>query len=137
MRAFILPQVALLLLATACAPQPPAPPATPPVGIDLGAAAGQRPTAPAAANPHAHHAPATQPGVRGHGTIDAIDPGRRRVTLAHDPMPEIGWPAMTMVFPVPAAVDLRRFKSGDHVDFTLRPGQGGTYDLIDLRPGDH
>lgn len=137
MRAFTLPHITLLLLATACAPQPPAPPTTPPVGIDLGAAAGQRTTAPAAANPHAHHAPATQPGVRGHGTIDAIDPGRRRVTLAHDPMPEIGWPAMTMVFPVPAAVDLRQFKAGDHVNFTLHPGQGGTYDLIDLRPGDH
>ena len=60
MRAFTLPHVALLLLATACSPQPPAPPATPPVGIDLGAAAGQRTAAPAAANPHAHHAPATR-----------------------------------------------------------------------------
>ncbi len=85
---------------------------------------------------HAHPTPVAG-GVPGHGVIDAIDPGRRRVTLSHDPMPEIGWPQMTMVFPVPAAVDLRRFKAGDHVDFTLRKGTAGSYDLVDLRPSDH
>lgn len=140
MRYLALPLAFLAGCAAASSPVP----ATPPSGIDLGSARGTAP-AQAAVTPvqtppqsHDHGGTARAPGdVPGHGTIDAIDPGRRRVTLSHDPMPEIGWPAMTMVFPVPAGTDLRRFKHGDHVDFTLRKGGSGSYDLIDIRPGDH
>lgn len=127
-----------------CGAIEPSRPAAPPVGIDLGGAAAApraatqtTPATPSMAHDHTSHRPSTAGSIPGHAVVEAIDPGRRRVTLAHDPMPEIGWPAMTMVFTVPSAIDLRRLKPGDHADFTLRKGGSGSYDLIDLRPGDH
>lgn len=142
MRVFTLPLLPLAFLAGCSAATPPMP-ATTPAGIDLGSAPGRTvavATTPARTATHTHdHGTMTASAgdVPGHGTIEAVDPGRRRVTLSHVPMPEIGWPAMTMVFPVPGTVDLRRFKPNQHVDFTLRKGSAGSYDLIDLRPGDH
>lgn len=143
MRAFL-----ILLPLAACAPAQAPTQTTPPVAIDLGGAKASTtasPTpapAPTSTEAHGHHHGTTDArpavaGVPGHGVIDAIDPGRRRVTLSHDPMPEIGWPAMTMVFTVPAGTDLRHMHPGHHVDFTLRKGASGSYELIDIRPGDH
>lgn len=143
MRAFL-----ILLPLAACAPAQAPAPATPPVAVDLG---GAKPSGTASVTPapaptstqahgHDHGATAARPavaGVPGHGVIDAVDPGRRRVTLSHDPMPEIGWPAMTMVFPIPAGADMKHLHPGHHVDFTLRKAASGSYDLIDIRPSDH
>jgi len=141
MRAFL-----ILLPLAACAPAQAPAPAAQPVGIDLGGAKTSATASaapyPASTQAHGHdhgaHGSAPAPaGVPGHGVIDAVDPGRRRVTLSHDPMPEIGWPAMTMVFPIPAGADMKHIKPGHHVDFTLRKGASGSYDLIDIRPSDH
>ena len=139
MRAFL-----ILLPLAACAPAQAPAPVTPPVAVDLGGAkpSGTASPLPASVHAHSHHhgAPAAGPalaGVPGHGVVDAVDPGRRRVTLSHDPMPEIGWPAMTMVFPIPAGTDMKHLRPGHHVDFTLRKGATGSYDLINIRPSDH
>jgi len=39
-----------------------------------------------------------------------IDPAQHKLNLSHVPIPEIGWPAMTMDFPVAPAVDLKAIK---------------------------
>ncbi|MGE0226654.1 MAG: copper-binding protein [Acetobacteraceae bacterium] len=143
--------VASILALGACAPA--SPPTTtaaaPPVGIDLGAAPGRMQTAATAApagmpapmastHDHGGHtAQAGADGIPGHGIVDAIDVANRRVTISHEPMPALGWPAMTMVFPAPPSVDLGRVQPKDHVDFTLKPGSGGTYDLTSLQPAYH
>lgn len=59
----------------------------------------------------AKHASAT-------GTIEAIDPAARTITIAHGPVPELEWPAMTMTFQAPG-IDLASFKPGDRVAFDL------------------
>ncbi|MDR0634849.1 MAG: copper-binding protein, partial [Azoarcus sp.] len=48
---------------------------------------------------HDHHAPArmqTAPIASGQGVVKKIDPAKQRLTLQHDPIPALGWPAMTM-----------------------------------------
>lgn len=52
------------------------------------------------------------------GTIEAIDPAAKTVTIAHGPVPELAWPAMRMTFQVPN-VSLADFKPGDQVAFDL------------------
>lgn len=56
--------------------------------------------------------------AKGHGTVTAIDKTAGTITLAHGPIPEAKWPAMTMAFKAaPAITDA--VKVGDKVDFDL------------------
>lgn len=63
--------------------------------------------------------------IEGRGVIRSIDAKRPAVTLAHDPLPAIGRPAMTMAFPVKDPAMLRGRKAGERVRFAFqRPQQG-------------
>jgi Cu/Ag efflux protein CusF len=42
------------------------------------------------------------------------------VTLAHEPIPELGWPSMTMGFSVSNSTQLNHLKPGDQVEFKLK-----------------
>src|SRR3546814_11002763 len=49
------------------------------------------------------------------------------VTLSHEPVPAIGWPAMTMTFQLPVPKIARGLKAGDRVRFGCdRPPAGPT-----------
>jgi Cu/Ag efflux protein CusF len=114
---------------------------TVPLGIDLG---GSGPVA--AAEPAQSHGPAPQHrsdmqmvhaghnDAHGTGTVDSVDPAQHKVTLSHNPIPEIGWPAMTMEFPVKPSVDLNALKPGSRVNFTIEKGQGGMYEIQSITP---
>lgn len=54
--------------------------------------------------------------ANGMGTISAIDPVASRITIAHGPVAELNWPAMTMSFSGTPA-QLRGFGRGDKVRF--------------------
>jgi membrane fusion protein, copper/silver efflux system len=56
----------------------------------------------------------------GKGRVVDIDVAAGKVTLAHEPIPELGWPSMTMGFNVPDHEQLRGLKPGDHVEFKLK-----------------
>ncbi|WP_137898039.1 efflux RND transporter periplasmic adaptor subunit [Sphingomonas sp. 2SG] len=59
------------------------------------------------------------------GSVEAIDP--RSITLSHQPVPAIGWPAMTMTFRVADPALLRGYKKGDRVRFGFeQPSEGPT-----------
>ena len=45
------------------------------------------------------------------GIIEAIEPGS--ITFSHQPVPALGWPAMTMAFHVADAALIRGYKRGD------------------------
>ena len=46
--------------------------------------------------------------AHGTGTVNSVDPAQHKVNLSHNPIPEIGWPAMTMDFPVaPRSISTR------------------------------
>ncbi|WP_334182252.1 efflux RND transporter periplasmic adaptor subunit [Novosphingobium sp.] len=47
------------------------------------------------------------------------------ITLSHDPVPALGWPAMTMTFALPNPAVARGFSVGDHIRFGFdRPPAG-------------
>jgi len=55
----------------------------------------------------------------GEGSITAIDPDTGRISLAHGPVAELNWPAMTMGFTAKDG-QLGGLKVGDKVKFTFR-----------------
>jgi hypothetical protein len=96
-----------------------------PLGIDFGGsgpvAATARPQTPArvaqAGEEHAshlQHSGEMQMAHEGHndahgtGTVNSVDPTQHKVNVSHNPIPDIGWPAMTMDFSVAASVDPKR-----------------------------
>jgi hypothetical protein len=52
-----------------------------------------------------------------HGTINSVDPTQHKINLSHQAIPDIGWPAMTMEFPVAASVDLKNHQAWHARDF--------------------
>jgi len=56
------------------------------------------------------------------------------VSLSHDAIPAISWPAMTMKFPESGSVDLTSLKKGQTVQFTLHRAQDGSLPLVELCP---
>ncbi|HWX51117.1 MAG TPA: copper-binding protein [Roseomonas sp.] len=75
-------------------------------------------------------------GATATGTVQKVDVAGRMLGLAHGPIPAIGWPAMTMAFPVAAGVDLSGLTPGRQVEFTLapRPGASGGYIVTHVVP---
>lgn len=77
-----------------------------------------------------------KPGTEAAGVavINTIDTDKGMVNLTHDPMPELGWPTMTMDLPVTRRVDLSGIKPGDKVDFKLKLGRDKQYRVTDMAP---
>ncbi|MCI1709703.1 MAG: copper-binding protein [Chiayiivirga sp.] len=50
------------------------------------------------------------------GIVTAVDVSARRITISHEPVPALNWPAMTMDFSV-RDVDLTGIQLGDKVTF--------------------
>jgi Cu/Ag efflux protein CusF len=122
-----------------------------PLGVDLGGSgpvAGipqpQAPTRTASVAgdhaTHAQHGSEMQMAHEGHndahgsGTVNSVDPAQHKINLSHQAIPDIGWPAMTMDFPVAASVDLKPVKPGTRVNFTIEKRQGGMYEINAITP---
>ena len=86
------------------------------LAIALGACGdGPPPAAPAAGSaPAAAAAPA-----RGVGVVQALDPSAGTVTISHEAIASLGWPAMTMSFKVAKPDLLQQVSVGEKVEFTL------------------
>ena len=112
-----------------------------PLGVDLG---GSGPVAARTAPPEEHtylqHTTEMQMAHAGHndahgtGTVNSVDQTQHKVNLSHQPIPEIGWPAMTMEFPVAPSVDLKEIKPGTRVNFTIEQQPGGMYEIKVITP---
>ena len=64
--------------------------------------------------------------VQGTGVVKSVDPGKGSITLAHEAIPALGWPAMTMRFKIDGQL-ASTVKPGQHVKFELAAdGMGGT-----------
>ncbi len=72
--------------------------------------------------------------VHATGTVNSVDPVQHKVNLTHQPIPEIGWPTMTMDFAVAPTVDLRAIKAGARVNFSMERGQDGMYQIQSIAP---
>ena len=153
-RFLLLPSLLPLALA-ACVDSGPAiaiAPATPPLGVDLGGAPARRAGAVelAAAKPvsmtdtsHAGHGTSQgevqmahegHGGAHGTGTVTAVNAAQRKIGLQHEPIPAIGWPAMTMELAVAPAVNLQALQPGSRVNFSLEKGPDGIYMIQWIQP---
>lgn len=71
--------------------------------------------------------------ISAEGRVVAVDMDAKSVTIKHDPVPEIGWPAMTMAFTAPAGIDIDAVKTGETVRFAFRETANG-YELAEIVP---
>ena len=76
-------------------------------------------------------APATH---RGEGKVEAVDPARASVTLAHGPIASLKWPGMTMDFKVKDAALLRALKPGQQIAFDIIDAGGGEWVMVRVQP---
>ncbi|MDP6350987.1 MAG: copper-binding protein [Alphaproteobacteria bacterium] len=61
------------------------------------------------------------------GVVNSIDAVARKVNLTHEPIPAIGWPAMTMDLSFSDQADLAGIGPGSAIRFTLAKGPDGIY----------
>ena len=58
--------------------------------------------------------------ITGTGIVKDIDLTNKKVTISHEAIPEIGWPAMTMRFTfMQADASITALKVGSHVNFSF------------------
>lgn len=69
--------------------------------------------------------PANTKAVHGKGVVRTIDATANTITLSHDPIAEINWPAMTMAFKVTGDAE-EQVEVGDVIEFDLT-GEGADY----------
>lgn len=74
----------------------------------------------------------TQKDIVGKGTVVSANKSGDYVTLKHEPIPAIGWGAMTMEFKVKDKMMLDKIKKGDKVQFTLVQ-QGQDYVITSIK----
>jgi len=85
------------------------------------------------AKPAASATGATPATHRGEGTVKAVDTANASVTLAHEPIASLKWPAMTMDFKVKDAALLRALKPGQRIVFDLAGEPGGEYTIVGIQ----
>lgn len=111
-----------------------------PLGIDLGASG---PANPRGGEGHTGAAEPNRPVEEAHnghndvhatGVVKAVDSAAHKLTIAHQPISQIGWPAMTMEFAVAPAVDLGAVKPNTPVDFSMEQGKDGMYVIQSIAP---
>lgn len=74
----------------------------------------------------------SQKSIVGKGTVVSENKSAGNVTLKHEPIPAIGWGAMTMNFKVKDKMLLDKVKKGDKVQFTLMP-EGQDYVITSIK----
>lgn len=73
--------------------------------------------------------------LEGRGVVKSINQKLPGVTLSHGPLPAMGWPAMTMEFPVRDRSMLRGRKAGERIRFSFqKPNQGERPVIEAMRP---
>lgn len=68
------------------------------------------------------------------GKINSIDTANRTINFTHGPIEALGWPGMTMDFPVQPSIDLGALKAGETVAFTVTQTPEGTYAVDSVTP---
>jgi Cu(I)/Ag(I) efflux system protein CusF len=69
---------------------------------------------------------------KGTGKVTKVDPATNSVTIAHEPVSTMNWPAMTMTFKVKDKKMLDKAKSGEKVEFTFVQS-GKDYTITDIK----
>lgn len=89
-------------------------------------------------DPHAGHnmggmSTPTKDQAEAGGVLHKIDAANRIVNITHDPIPDLGWPGMTMDLVTTKRVKLNKFKIGDKVSFTIKRGRDNVYRITKMK----
>ncbi|HEE9790157.1 TPA: cation efflux system protein CusF [Enterobacter soli] len=58
--------------------------------------------------------------IKSTGVVKDVDMNSKKITISHEAIPAVGWPAMTMRFTFVNADDtINTLKTGSHVDFSF------------------
>ncbi len=77
------------------------------------------------------------PAIVGHGTIKAIDLEKRQLTITHDAIKAIDWPAMTMAFTTTEKLDISQLKAGEVINFQLEKNKANQMIIIHIEKADN
>jgi Cu(I)/Ag(I) efflux system protein CusF len=69
---------------------------------------------------------------KGKGTVKSVDHKKGTVSLAHDPVKSMNWPAMTMSFKAKDKAMLDKVKAGAKVEFSFEQS-GKDYVITDIK----
>jgi RND family efflux transporter MFP subunit len=72
--------------------------------------------------------------ISAEGNVVEIDVAGNRMTLDHDPIPQLKWQRMEMEFDVAPGAAPKNLKPGDRVKFTMRAGKPGEYIINRIEP---
>ncbi len=75
---------------------------------------------------------AAEQSHKGTGKVTKVDPATNSVTIAHQAVSTMNWPAMTMTFKVKDKKMLDKAKSGEKVEFTFVQS-GKDYTITDIK----
>ena len=81
-------------------------------------------------------APAEPEGIGGVGTVVSLMADHGMIRLDHEPIPAVGWPAMTMSFDLAEGLDLQGAGEGDRVEFEMVETPEGAWVITDIAPVD-
>ena len=81
-----------------------------------------------------HNQASDADSVKAVGVINSVAAGK--VNISHEPIPAIGWPAMTMDMAVSDTVELNDIQTGNKVNFTLIKGADGIYMIDSIKPAE-
>lgn len=63
------------------------------------------------------------------GVVKSIDKENGRVKIAHEPVPSLEWPSMTMGFGVANEALFEKLQFGDKVKFAFVKGEDGKFEI--------
>lgn len=89
------------------------------------------------ASPSNSSAPAGSTETQTHmtkGTIQSVDREAGTVKIAHEAVPSLNWPAMTMDFKVSKTEELAGLKEGEQVEFQFAEESAGRYAITSISP---
>ena len=70
--------------------------------------------------------------VQATGKINSVDLAKQSINVTHDPIKALGWPKMKMEFSVANNVDLSNIKTGDLVNFSIKPKGDDDYIVVNI-----
>ena len=73
-----------------------------------------------------------KPMVQGMGIIKEIDDSTHSITLEHEAIPSLNWPAMTMDFAVDKDVNLKHYKPNDYIQFNLEKDKDNHFVIMEM-----
>jgi len=68
------------------------------------------------------------------GIVKKVDTAKSRVTISHEPIASLQWPAMTMAFAVQDKEWLNKLTEGEKIEFDLAEKTKGQYIITKITP---